>query len=203
MANIVSISGKVIEKPQFSHVTHGEEIYSLKLGSIRKSGVLDVIKCHVPETLVTEVAENEYITVFGEIRTWNFSDEAGKCHLDVYVFVEEVGSFAGDINTVDFSGFICKEPQYRETPLGREIADLLVACNRERSGKSDYIPCICWGRNARRASGFEVADKVRITGRLQSREYTKKCDDGTLDIRTAYEVSVSTICKEETCESEN
>ena len=133
--------------------------------------------------------------------------EDDKSHLEVTVFVKEVLLYEKDENNVELDGFICKEPVYRETPFGRQITDLIVASNRERNFKSDYIPCIAWGRNAIRASEFNVGTRVKVLGRLQSREYKKKIDDGTYEVRTAYELSAYMIDvveeSEETDESSN
>ena len=126
------------------------------------------------------------MTIRGEIRTRNYCDENKKTHCEVYVFVKETIEYGEyDDNKVTIDGFICKTAIYRETPLGREICDLLVASNRN-CRKSDYIPCIAWGRNAKRISSNGVGTKIHIDGRLQSRIYTKDGED-----RTAYEVSIT------------
>lgn len=138
----------------------------------------------------------EYIMVTGQFRSYNQHEEH-KNRLVLSVFVREVSFVEEEVdgaktNTILLDGYICKRPIYRKTPLGREIADLLLAVNRPY-GKSDYIPCICWGRNARFASGFEVGEHVQILGRIQSREYVKKLTETETEKRTAYEVSVSKL----------
>lgn len=138
----------------------------------------------------------EYIMVTGQFRSYNQHDEQ-KNRLVLSVFVREVSFVEEEVdgaktNTILLDGYICKRPIYRKTPLGREIADLLLAVNRPY-GKSDYIPCICWGRNARFASSFEVGEHVQVLGRIQSREYVKKITETETEKRTAYEVSVSKL----------
>ena len=138
----------------------------------------------------------EYIMVTGQFRSYNQHEEK-KNRLVLSVFVREVAFVDEELdgaktNTILLDGYICKRPIYRKTPLGREIADLLLAVNRPY-GKSDYIPCICWGRNARFASGFEVGEHVQVLGRIQSREYIKKLTEVETEKRIAYEVSVSKL----------
>ena len=145
---------------------------------------------------VTQNYEGEYIQVQGQFRSYNRHEEK-KNRLVLSVFVREL-SFVDEIddsmitNQIFLDGYICKTPVYRKTPLGREIADLLLAVNRPY-GKSDYIPCICWGRNARYASAFEVGGHVLIWGRIQSRDYMKKVSETESEKRTAYEISVSKL----------
>ena len=159
---------------------------------------LDIIPLMVSERLidVTEDYQGYYIAVNGQFRSYNRHEERkNRLVLSVFAreieFVESMEESARS-NQIYLDGYICKEPIYRKTPLGREIADLLLAVNRPY-GKSDYIPCICWGRNARFASGFAVGERCEIWGRIQSREYMKKLDEETLEKRVAYEVSVSKL----------
>ena len=182
--NKIVLAGLVTEEPTFSHEVHGEKFYRFYLSSSRQSGNCDVLMCTVPEIIKNGISEGNMVKVFGEIRTRNVHED-DKNHLEITVFVKEVLSYEEDENNVELDGFICKEPTYRETPLGRQVSDLIIASNRERNYKSDYIPCIAWGRNAIRASIFDIGDNVEITGRLQSREYTKKYDDGTEEVKTA------------------
>ena len=145
---------------------------------------------------VTKDYTGEFIMVNGQFRSYNRHEEM-KNRLILSVFVREITFVEEELdgaktNQIFLDGFICKEAIYRKTPLGREIADLLVAVNRSY-GKSDYIPCICWGRNARFAAGFEVGTHVQIWGRIQSREYVKKINETEAEQRVAYEVSVSKI----------
>ena len=190
--NKIILSGTVTDEPTFSHEVHGEKFYRFRLLSSRKSGNCDVLVCIVPEIIKNGISEGNKVKVFGEIRTRNVH-ENDKNHLEITVFVKEVLLYEEDENNVELDGFICKEPTYRETPFGRQITDLIVASNRERNFKSDYIPCIAWGRNAIRASEFNVGTRVKVLGRLQSREYKKKIDDGTYEVRTAYELSAYMI----------
>ena len=190
--NKIVLAGLVADEPTFSHEVHGEKFYRFRLLSSRKSGNCDILVCIVPEIIKNGINEGNMVKVFGEIRTRNVNED-DKNNLEITVFVKEVLSYEEDENNVELDGFICKEPTYRETPFGRKITDLMVASNRERNFKSDYIPCITWGRNAIRASEFNVCDHIELSGRLQSREYKKKIDDGTYEVRTAYELSAYMI----------
>ena len=190
--NKIVLAGLVTEEPTFSHEVHGEKFYRFFLSSSRQSGYCDVLMCTVPEIIKNGINEGNMVKVLGEIRTRNVHEDE-KSHLEVTVFVKEVLLYEKDENNVELDGFICKEPVYRETPFGRQITDLIVASNRERNFKSDYIPCIAWGRNAIRTSELNVGTRVKVLGRLQSREYKKKIDDGTYEVRTAYELSAYMI----------
>ena len=204
--NKIVLAGLVTEEPIFSHEVHGERFYRFRLLSSRQSGNRDVLMCTVPEIIKNGISEGNMVKVLGEIRTRNVR-ENDKNHLEITVFVKEVLLYEEDENNVELDGFICKEPVYRETPFGRQITDLIVASNRERNYKSDYIPCIAWGRNAIRTSEFDVGTRVKVSGRLQSREYKKKIDDGIYEVRTAYELSAYMIDvveeREETDENSN
>ena len=196
--NQVSIMGKIASGFTFSHQVYGEGFYLTDLLVKRLSDQEDRIPLMVSERLVdvTQDYEGEYIMVQGQFRSYNRHEEK-KNRLVLSVFVREL-SFVEEAddsiksNQIFLDGYICKPPVYRKTPLGREIADLLLAVNRPY-GKSDYIPCICWGRSARYASAFEVGGHVLIWGRIQSREYIKKLNEGETEKRTAYEVSVSKL----------
>lgn len=190
--NKIVLAGLVTEEPIFSHEVHGEKFYRFRLLSSRQSGNCDVLVCIVPEIIKNGISEGNKVKVLGEIRTRNVHED-DKSHLEVTVFVKEVLLYEKDENNVELDGFICKEPVYRETPFGRQITDLIVASNRERNYKSDYIPCIAWGRNSIRASEFNVGTRVKVSGRLQSRGYNKKIDDEKYEERTAYELSASMI----------
>ena len=190
--NKIVLAGLVTEEPIFSHEVHGEKFYRFYLSSSRQSGNCDVLMCTVPEIIKNGISEGNKVKVLGEIRTRNVHED-DKSHLEVTVFVKEVLLYEKDENNVELDGFICKEPVYRETPFGRQITDLIVASNRERNYKSDYIPCIAWGRNAIRTSEFNVETRVKVSGRLQSREYKKKIDDETYEVRTAYELSAAMV----------
>ena len=196
--NQVSIMGKIASGFTFSHQIYGEGFYLVDLLVKRLSDSEDRIPLMVSERLVdvTQDYEGEYIMVQGQFRSYNRHEEK-KNRLVLSVFVREL-SFVEEAddsiktNQIFLDGYICKPPVYRKTPLGREIADLLLAVNRPY-GKSDYIPCICWGRNARYASAFEVGGHVLLWGRIQSREYIKKLNENQTEKRTAYEVSVSKL----------
>ena len=196
--NQVSIIGKVASSFTFSHQVFGEGFYLVDVLVKRLSDSEDRIPLMVSERLVdvSQDYEGEYIMVQGQSRSYNRHEEK-KNRLVLSVFVREL-SFVEEAddsiktNQIFLDGYICKPPVYRKTPLGREIADLLLAVNRPY-GKSDYIPCICWGRNARYASAFEVGGHVLLWGRIQSREYIKKLGENETEKRTAYEVSVSKL----------
>ena len=196
--NQVSIMGKVASGFTFSHQVYGEGFYLVDVLVKRLSDSEDRIPLMVSERLVdvTQDYEGEYIMVQGQFRSYNRHEEK-KNRLVISVFVREL-TFVEEAddsiktNQIFLDGYICKPPVYRKTPLGREIADLLLAVNRPY-GKSDYIPCICWGRNARYASAFEVGGHVLIWGRIQSREYIKKLGENETEKRVAYEVSVSKL----------
>ena len=196
--NQVSIMGKVASGFTFSHQLYGEGFYLVDVLVKRLSDSEDRIPLMVSERLVdvTQDYEGEYIMVQGQFRSYNRHEEKkNRLVLSVFVreltFVEEADDSI-KTNQIFLDGYICKPPVYRKTPLGREIADLLLAVNRPY-GKSDYIPCICWGRNARYASAFEVGGHVLIWGRIQSREYIKKLGENETEKRVAYEVSVSKL----------
>ena len=196
--NQVEIMGKIASQFTFSHQVFGEGFYMVDVLVKRLSDSEDRIPVMISERLldVTQDCEGEYIHVTGQFRSYNRHEEK-KNRLVLSVFAREVEFVEDDdetmkTNSIFLDGYICKPPVYRKTPLGREIADLLVAVNRPY-GKSDYIPCICWGRNARFASGFEVGGRVQIWGRIQSREYVKKINETESEKRVAYEVSVSKL----------
>ena len=200
--NKIVLAGLVTEEPTFSHEVHGEKFYRFSLSSSRMSGTNDILPCTVSEILKKDIEEGTEIKVLGEIRTRNVH-ENDKNHLEITVFVKEVLSYEKDENNVELDGFICKEPTYRETPLGRQVSDLIIASNRERNFKSDYIPCIAWGRNAIRTSELNVGTRVKVLGRLQSREYNKRLGDETYEARTAYELSSSMVSVVEESEESN
>lgn len=196
--NQVTIMGEIASPFQFSHEIYGEGFYVTEVKVERLSDSLDYIPMMVSERLmnVDEDYTGQLICVTGQFRSYNRHDERkNKLVLSVFAreveFVEESYESA-KTNQIFLDGYICKEPVYRKTPLGREIADLLLAVNRPY-GKSDYIPCICWGRNARYASGFTVGSRCLVWGRIQSREYMKKIGEDQTEKRVAYEVSVSKL----------
>ena len=202
--NQVMIMGEVVGDFSFSHEIFGEGFYMVDVEVARLSDSADVIPVMVSERLldVTQSYIGRYISVTGQFRSYNRHEER-KNRLVLSLFAREI-EFMDEkdmileieenakTNQIFLDGYICKEPIYRKTPLGREIADLLLAVNRPYV-KSDYIPCICWGRNARYASGLEVGTRCKVWGRIQSREYMKKIAEEQLEKRIAFEVSVSKL----------
>lgn len=196
--NKVTLSGEIVRNFEFSHEVFGEGFYTAMLASERLSGEKDIIPIMVSERIVDVEADwiGQFVKVSGRFRSYN-KHEGGRRHLELSVFAREFEDITEerdfgleDENFISLDGYICKEPEYRETPLGREITDILLAVNR-KYGKSDYIPCVAWGRNARFASGLKVGTRLRIEGRIQSREYQKRISDDEYETRTAYEVSIS------------
>lgn len=191
--NNVLISGTVSAEPMFSHNSFGINFWKFEMKCDRLSGVPDKVTCLIPEEMIGSVFVGNNIEVYGEIRTYN-KDVDGTWKMLVYVFVNSILDYEEcDKNNVYIEGYICKKPVFRKTILGREITDLIIASNRQRSGKSDYIPCIAWGINAKRCANMEIGTKLKIFGRFQSRDYMKQLDEETSEVRTAYEVSTNRI----------
>lgn len=201
--NNITLAGVVEREPEYSHEVLGEGFYVFMLKCSRTSGNKDTLPVMISDRLVDirEIKVGQVVTVSGQIRSFNRHIDDVKSKLILSVFARELEILAQDatelpfeenINTVILDAHICKPPVYRCTPKGREIADIMVAVNRPY-GKSDYIPCIAWGRNARFAGGLEVGSHLQICGRVQSREYTKKIGEEEVEKRVAYEVSVSKI----------
>mgnify|MGYP002515580157 FL=1 len=193
--NRVFLSGTVESEPKFSHETFGEAFYEVTLLVPRLSNHLDRVPVTVSEKLLTggKFELGKYVCIKGQFRSYNkIEDEKSKLMLTV--FVREVCDFEEDMNPniIEITGFICKEPTYRTTPFNREICDCLIAVNRAYN-KSDYLPCIAWGRNAKYVSELEVGTKVSIVGRIQSREYQKHTLSGEVLTKVAYEVSINKI----------
>ena len=192
--NVVTLSGMVVGEPAFSHEVFGEKFYEVTLSVKRLSGMDDLLPISVSEHLLGDrFTDGAYLTIKGQFRSYN-KTVGERSKLMLTVFVRDVFDYdeTANPNTMELSGYICKPPVYRTTPFNREICDLLIAVNRQYN-KSDYIPCIVWGRNARFASNLAVGEHVNIVGRAQSRNYQKKLPDETVVTRTAYEVSVSKI----------
>lgn len=194
--NNVLLTGKIVSEPEYSHEVYGEQFYNLFLDVNRKSDIADVIPLTISERLfdVSKECIGTVISVSGQLRSFN-RHENSKNRLILSVFVRDIEIITDeyeDENEIMLDGFICKDVVYRKTPLGREVADVLITVNRSY-GKSDYIPCIVWGRNAVYTSGLPVGTHLKLTGRIQSRGYVKMYEDGTEEQRTAYEVSVSKI----------
>lgn len=190
--NQVYLSGQIASAPEFSHEIMGEKFYDTTVSVERLSGQSDVIPITVSDRLMEgqNFEIGNLIGLIGQFRSYNKIVD-GKSKLVLRVFVRELCECDENApNVIELEGYVCKPPVYRTTPFKREIADLLVAVNRAYN-KSDYIPAIAWGRNARYASTFDVGDKIHLVGRIQSRIYQKSLDDGTIEERVAYEVSIT------------
>ena len=195
--NNVAVANGIIEGNfQYSHTLLGEGFYKVHLLVKRISGRIDKIPLIVSERIVdvTEEWDGRAVEVVGQFRSFNRRMPDGKARLELNLFVKYFVEFseATDTNKIEITGFICMEPTYRITPSGRELCDIMVAVNRGY-GKSDYIPCITWGRNARFAGRLEVGQKISLKGRIQSREYVKIYSEDEQETRTAYEVSISSL----------
>ncbi|HOM01713.1 MAG TPA: single-stranded DNA-binding protein [Acetivibrio sp.] len=204
--NIVTISGKIVSEAVFSHEVYGEGFYCFTLEVPRLSDSYDRINVTVSERLISkqDLEIGKFIEVEGQFRSYNNYNNPEGSKLILTVFAREISFLEDDKkiknpNQIFLNGFICKKPIYRTTPFGREITDILLAVNRPYN-KSDYIPCICWGRNARYSAGLDVGQNIKIWGRIQSREYQKKLDTGETITKVAFEVSVS---KMEVCTKED
>ena len=196
--NRVTLTGTVDGELAYSHSAFGEAFYTTLIRVTRLSGAEDVLPVTVSERVLCprELQDGCMVAVEGQLRSYNkYVDGASRLILTVFVHRVEMGDCPA--NDIELSGYICKPPTSRVTPFSREITDLLIAVNRAY-GKSDYIPAITWGRNARFAKNLPVGAKVFVKGRVQSREYRKLAPDGSATIRTAYEVSVSLLETEET-----
>jgi single-stranded DNA-binding protein len=194
--NVVTISGRVISEVEYSHEVYGEGFYSFHLDVPRLSDSSDKISVTFSERLVPKekLQIGSLLEIEGQFRSYNsYRSESNKLVLTVFaremVFIDEDKRIKNP-NQIYLNGYICKAPVYRMTPFGREITDILVAVNRPYN-KSDYIPCIAWGRNARYSQNLAIGDNIKIWGRIQSREYQKKLESGETITKTAYEVSVS------------
>lgn len=198
--NVATVSGFVLSEAEFSHEVYGEGFYNFLVEVPRLSEASDKIPVTISERLLSpeSLEIGSRISITGQFRSYNnYSDTGSKLLLTL--FAREIVFTDEDVKTpneIILTGFICKPPVYRHTPFGREIADILLAVNRSYN-KSDYIPCIAWGRNARFCQGLEVGNKIRLTGRIQSREYKKRVGEDEFITKTAYEVSVIKLELEE------
>ncbi|MBR3697105.1 MAG: single-stranded DNA-binding protein [Clostridia bacterium] len=213
--NHLILLGKIVSEKTYSHEIYGEKFYIFNLEVIRLSSTTDIIPITISERLLTDldISIGKEVKVEGQFRSYNSMDN-GKNRLILTVFAKEIeNAIKTDededkeniTNEVTLIGYICKKPIYRQTPFGREIADVLLAVNRAYN-KSDYIPCIAWGRNARYCKNIDVGTEVKITGRVQSRIYEKKHEDGSVESKVAYEVSIASMEvpeKEADSESDN
>ena len=210
--NYLVLIGNIVSDKTFSHEIYGESFYLFNLEVPRLSGNADIIPITISERLIAnfDLSLGRKVVVEGQFRSYN-SYENERNRLVLTVFAKEIVEYKEEqedqkvSNEVVLKGYICKKPIYRQTPFGREIADILLAVNRAYN-KSDYIPCIAWGRNARFCENMEVGTEVKIVGRVQSRIYEKKFEDGRVEQRVAYEVSIGSlevIKKEENQEQNN
>ncbi len=193
--NKVYVYGEIVSNAEYSHEVYGEGFYNMAIKIERLSGQSDFIPITISERILREegIKLGDMVALKGQFRSYNKQVD-GKSKLALTIFVREVVPKQDNMptNTIELSGYICKEPIYRTTPFNREICDVLLAVNRAYN-KSDYIPCIAWGRNARFVKSIEVGEKVVLQGRIQSREYQKKIDDYNVENRVAYEISISKI----------
>ena len=191
--NTVYLQGRVGSEVEYSHDLYGERFYEFKLNVPRLSEHLDVIPITASEALVAGLQADELIAVSGQFRSFNRPD-GERSRLILSVFAREITQPQAEVNpnAAELIGYICKPPIYRTTPFNREICDVLLAVNRAYS-KSDYIPCIAWGKNARLIKNAPVGQKMCVAGRIQSRQYTKRLDNGETELRTAYEFSIGAV----------
>lgn len=200
VTNQIRLCGTITTPPKFNHETWAERFYEFTVGANRLSRTVDEVKVIVSEKLICmqAITVGERVSIKGQIRTYS---STSKC--EVFVFAKEIFEEtenvtkieeAKDINEVELIGYICKEPIYRTTPFGKEITDAILAVNRKYN-KSDYVPSIFWGRNAKFVSSLPIGSKLKIKGRLQSRQYQKRYPDGEVETKVAYEVSVG-FCEE-------
>ena len=192
--NRIRLHGRLEESPVFSHVNHDVEFYRFPLCVTRLSGAEDRVYAVAPRALLEQcpgLGAGEEVTVLGEVRTFNNRSGTGS-RLVINVFARELRrEWAEDENRLELTGTLCKEPSLRVTPLGRTICDMILAVNR-KYGRADYLPCIAWGSLARRCGAMSVGDQLRLSGRLQSRIYTKAAENGPEE-RTAFEVSIMSM----------
>ncbi len=193
--NKVYLKGEIITEAKFSHEMYGEGFYEMDILVKRLSGQADVLPVTISERLIESgnIKVGSLLNALGQFRSYNKIVD-GKSKLMLTVFVREIlqEDYSTNPNSIVLSGYICKPPIYRTTPFNREIADVLIAVNRAYN-KSDYIPCIAWGRNARFVKNLSVGERVALSGRIQSREYQKKLSDTEIKTMTAYEVSISKL----------
>ena len=196
--NYIMLVGKVTSEKKFSHEIYGESFFNFDLEIPRLSGISDIIPITISERLIAnfDLSIGKQVVIEGQFRSYNAYEDS-RSRLVLTVFVKEIREKGEDEdikipNEVHLVGHICRKPIYRKTPFGREIADILVAVNRAYN-KSDYIPCITWGRNARFCEDMPIGTELKLVGRVQSRPYEKKHEDGTVEAKIAYEVSVCSL----------
>ena len=201
--NYIILVGKITSEKVFSHEVYGESFYIFNLEIPRLSGTSDLIPVTISERLISnfDLTIGKEVAIEGQFRSYN-TYENQRSRLVLTVFAKDIKEYEEETeneegtekisNEVVLTGYICKKPIYRKTPFGREISDILLAVNRAYN-KSDYIPCIAWGRNARFCDSMEVGTEVKVVGRVQSRTYEKKFEDGRVEQRVAYEVSIGSL----------
>ena len=198
--NQLTVRGKIINELEFAYEVAGEQFFRTTISVPRTSGYVDELQVIVSERLL-DVNDSglvgQIVNIYGEFRSFNKNADDGRRKLILTVFVKEIKfedeyDYSNKANCIRLVGTVCNKPFCRETPLGRTIADLTLAVNRG-FGKSDYIPCVFWGRNAKYASEFEVGTVISLSGRVQSRNYIKKISEYDYEERTAYEVSAKTV----------
>lgn len=191
--NYVLLKGKIKELPTYSHTVMGEGFFEMFIEVQRLSDEVDVLPITISERLIKNFKLGDEIGISGQFRSYN-KLEGTKSKLILTIFVKELinPNEMSEVNQIYLVGYICKEPIYRTTPFGREICDCLLAVNRAYN-KSDYLPCIAWGRNARFVRDLGIGEKLEVQGRIQSRKYQKKIDEDSYETRTAYEISLSSV----------
>ena len=191
--NHVLLKGRIKELPTYSHTVMGEGFFEMFIEVQRLSSEVDILPVTISERLISNFNIGDEIGIVGQFRSYN-KIEDNKSKLMLTIFVKELvdPNQISEINQIFLVGYICKEPIYRTTPFGREICDVLLAVNRAYN-KSDYLPCIAWGRNARFVRDLGVGEKLEVQGRIQSRKYQKRVDENTTLTKTAYEISLSSV----------
>ena len=191
--NQVILKGKIKELPVYSHTVMGEGFFEMYVSVKRLSDEVDILPVTISERLITKFSIGQEIGIIGQFRSYNKLEDS-KSKLMLTIFVKELvdPSEINEINQIYLVGYICKEPIYRTTPFGREICDMLLAVNRSYN-KSDYLPCIAWGRNARFVKDLGIGEKLEVQGRIQSRKYQKKLSCGEVESKIAYEISLSSV----------
>ena len=191
--NHVLLRGKIKELPTYSHTVMGEGFFEMFVEVQRLSAEVDVLPVTISERLIGDFNVGDEIGIVGQFRSYNKLEE-NHSRLMLTIFVKELidPEEISEINQIYLMGYICKEPVYRTTPFGREICDVLLAVNRAYN-KSDYLPCIAWGRNARFVRDLGVGEKLEVQGRIQSRAYQKRVGDDEFQTKVAYEISISSV----------
>ena len=195
MANKAHLVGTVVTEPEFSHESHNNKFWKFFINVERMSGVDDVIPCILSDINVKDVKNGARVEIYGEIRTRNIHDNAGNKRLEVYCYVEYVYTDVvpdSDVNEVSLDGYIVKISETRKTPKGRIIKDMIIASNRENNHRSDYIPCIAWGKRTHDVEMLNSTNHIIVNGRIQSRNYIKVLNE-VEELRTTYELSISTV----------